>query len=181
MENDPDIVVRNSSSVRSQAEHLGLESPESLVVLPRNYFSADDVDELKMNQEALTIEKLLEQEGVDPDELTESNERPVTHAWSAETIGPIIHFTAEFLVENWDSVLTVIGLIESYYSTQRHSSIKFKFSVEHPDGTCKQVEYEGEPDKLEQVLDKLEVERDELMESDPDEAEATDDKETESA
>lgn len=152
---DPEINVRNGTDVRTQADQLGLQSPDSVVVLPNNYFSVEDIDDIRLNQDTITIEKLLEEEGMSPDELIDSSDYPVTHTWSAEAIGPIVHFTADFLVNNWAGVLTVISIIKSYYSSQRTSSVQFTFSVERPDGTYKHVSYEGDPEQLDQVTDLL--------------------------
>lgn len=164
MADDPVINVRDGDDVHTQAEQLGIQSPERFVILPQNYFVAESIDELRLNQEALTIEKLVEEEGLRPDEIIDSTEYPVTHTWSAETIGPLIHFTTDFLANNWQGVLTVISTLMTYYSTQRESSVQFTFSVEQSDGTHTQVQYEGSPEQLSQVTDLLKEQRNSVSE-----------------
>lgn len=168
------IRVHNGNNVRAQAEELGIQSPESFVILPQNYFSAESVDELRLNQETLTIEKLVEKEGFEPDQIVDFSDYPVAHRWSAEIIGPLIHFTAEFLIENWAGVLTIISIIKTHYLLQRESSIQFEFSVERSDGTHKQIIYEGDPEQLDQVTDLLEEEKRNARKNDSD-IEATED------
>lgn len=175
MSSNPTTCVEQGEDVDAHAEELNLQPPDSVAVIPQNFFSAETQSDLKLNQESITVEKLLEEEGIDTDELIDSTDHPVSHTWSAETIGPLIHFTAEFIANNWAGVLTVISIIQTYYSNQRTESVQFTFNVERPDGTTKAIQYEGPPEELDSVTDLIKEEGGEAIEPGDDAMEVTND------
>jgi hypothetical protein len=109
------ITIRPYLAVAERAAELGLEAPRTLALLPRNFESAVERDELLDEASAATIHQLLHQAGL-PEERFDSPQEPflalAQHA--VDWYGPTLFLSAGFINENPLLVGVAINLITDY-------------------------------------------------------------------
>lgn len=149
------ISTSEGVDVRSRAEELGLQSPERFSIVPSGLSKAESVDDLLHQDEAITIRKVINREGIEETPIDKDVSLDTYHARSAEFIGPVIYFSAKFLMDNWSGVVSIILGIRSYLLLRNAKNVTMSFNCESPGGENVLVEYEGPAENLDDVLDTI--------------------------
>lgn len=142
--------ISDYPSVTDRATDIGLRHPSGIAILPINFDSAQDQEQLLQRSEAATVRSLLRQAKMPPDELLP---RPKTLGFiqnnSFEWVGPIIFFSASLFSNSPDVFAVVINVLSNYLTdffkgVSGTKNVKLKVVIETtPGGTCKMVSFDG--------------------------------------
>ncbi len=102
-------------NVRHRAEDLGLENPNGIALLPRNFDVASSRDELVHESTAPTIRILLRQSKLTETRL-DSSRTPIPYILEEhlEWIGPTIYIGAYLLGQNPDILSPLLDTLSDY-------------------------------------------------------------------
>ena len=143
------VEISTYIDVKKRIADLGLNEPDSLAVLPRNFDAATSKDELLHESSTATVRSLWRQNGIEetPLENVEDN-IPYIQENAADWIGPTILVPALLLTQDPYSVTVALNVISNYLTdflkgipgvhTARLTLIK-----ETEEGTYREINYKG--------------------------------------
>jgi hypothetical protein len=150
------ISISEGQNIREDVERLDCESPDRFSIVPAGIQQADSIDELSLQDNSITIRKIIEREGVEETPIDEGLDLHTHKHRSAEFVGPTIFFAAHFLPDHWEEFVTVVESVQVYLEHLSINEANMSFVVEKDDGDEVSVEYEGPADELDEVLDTIE-------------------------
>lgn len=101
--------------VPAKVTALGYQSPEGVVILPRNFEVVESSNTLLYEDTAVTVRKLLRQAGLPSPKLEGEDQKiPELAQKSADWVGPTLFFTASLLSQNPAIVSVAVNVISSY-------------------------------------------------------------------
>lgn len=149
------ITTSEGTNVKRRADELGLQSPEEFSIVPHGMADAESIDDLLHQDEAITIRKVIKEEGIEETPIDEYVSLNIYHTRSAEIAGPIIYFSAEFIANNWGNITAIILAIRSYFVARNAKNISMEFYCETDNEQSTVVKYEGPPENLGDVTDAI--------------------------
>ena len=146
--------------VDSRTRELGLDLPGGAVVLPYNLDDAEKSSDLIYPGSSGTVLKLFRAESeVDVVGLTESP-LPERRDHDFTLIFPVLFFSAAYLSENPHAISVTLGVISNYATKMlqgvpRGGNVKISLAIESKETKTtktQKIDYEGPPDKLEDLI-----------------------------
>lgn len=141
-------------NVPRRAKELGLVVPTGVAVLPRGFENAASADDLVRESSALTIGKILRNQGVEVGHVQPEGRRlPLAMELSEDWIIPVIFLAPGCFVGSASIVKAVLRTLSEWAKSKR---VKASFAVEvSRDGEHVRADYEGPASGLEKLADKL--------------------------
>ncbi len=147
-------------SVSDRAAALGLASPTSLALLPRNFFDAKDPGDLIHEAHATTIRKLWAEKALPETPVEEPGKAlPAVVEHSADWIAPTV-FVSSMLLSNTPELVSVaIGVIANYatdFLKGRHGEPTVRLDVvveKSKSKSCQKISYTGPVKGLDDLPD----------------------------
>lgn len=152
------VTVSEGINVRERAEELGCNVPDRFSIVPTRLEGAESPDDLLHEAEAITLRKVIEQEGEEIEEtpIDEGLELNTYHKQGADFFGPVIYFSSTFLLNHWDEVVTITSIIQIHLQRRSVDEAHLAFNCEKENGDDVMIEYDGPADEVESVLDTIE-------------------------
>ncbi len=142
-------------SVEEQAEKLGCQVPAHVAVLPRNFATADSLEDLVHESNCATVRKLLAEAGVEESRIEpEGTKLPEIQENDFTWLGPTIFFAAAALANNPDLVTVALGVVSNYVSelfrgVTGQRRVRCDVVVEQTKTKkCVRIHFEGDPESL---------------------------------
>lgn len=153
------IVVGGYLSVNDRINELGCRVPQGLAIIPRNFQSAGARNELFYDTSASILRDLMKLGGVAESSLEPDGEKfPLREEPPDKTVSyadifpwqwPTLYAHATFLNEDELVVGKMLDSVSDFLvhwfkrSPDQERNVKLALVIEKPDGTCKQVQYDG--------------------------------------
>lgn len=149
------IVSESYCRVSDRFEDLGLQPKSGLLILPRGFENATEVDELHHESSSLTIRKLWREKGVGC-HLVQQPDRSITaHVEHDSTwVGPTIFISWLLWTENPEAVSLALNIVADYATdffkgrSLGTSTAKLDVVVEDQNGGCTRLRYKGPVDGI---------------------------------
>ncbi|MHA1228647.1 MAG: hypothetical protein ACTSPV_18130 [Candidatus Hodarchaeales archaeon] len=149
------IKVENYVNVEEKAQKLNLNIPSQIAVLPRNFKTATNKEELIHAPTTPTVRKLWKQNNIRETPIEKHGEKiPCSAEKAFEWIGPIIFISSLLLSQNPHLVNIALNVISNYltewFRGVPYNERKAKLSIvlKTRSGDYKEIKYEGFPDGL---------------------------------
>jgi len=156
------IIVENYVNVKEKAQKLNLNIPSQIALLPLNFETAITKEELVHAPTTPTVRKLWRQNNIQETPIEKSGEKiPCSAEKAFEWIGPTIFVSSLLLSQNPHLVNIALNVISNYLTdwfrgiAYNERKVKLSIVVETRSGDYKEVKYEGSPDGLDKLLDKV--------------------------
>ena len=144
------ITVENYINVKEKAQALNLNVPSQIALLPKNFKTSEDKEELIYTSTTSTIRKLWKQNNIQETPIERSGERiPCSAEEALEWIGPTIFIASSLLSQNPILVDIALNVISSYLADwfrgipYNERKIRLSIIIETNSGDYKEVKYEG--------------------------------------
>lgn len=155
------ISVSQFPSIAERVDSLGLKPPDGISVLPRNFASASDVEELVHEADASTICKVLEESGIDATLLSHRGRKlPSRVERDFSWVAPTIFVSSHIIAENPELVRILVQALAEYivahvsYKLQ-DNTVSVSFVIGGNNEPYRKIKYEGPANKLGSVVDEL--------------------------
>jgi len=150
------IEVRDYVSVSEKLQSLGAPAPGGLAVIPINLSTAKTIGDLRQHVESDTVRTLLKTNKIAHVEIfDEDNQPPYLQQYGAEWFGPTLFISAGLLSHDPNLLSVTLGVITNYlydlFKGAKDGKASLDVIVQQPDGSCKQVHYNGHPSGLSEV------------------------------
>jgi len=156
------IIVKNYVNVKEKAQILNLNTPSQIAVLPQNFETATTKEELIHAPTTPTVRKLWRQNNIQETPIEKSEEKiPCSAEKAFEWIGPTIFVSSLLLSQNPHLITIALNVISNYltgwFKGIPYNERKAKLIIveETRSGDYKEVKYEGPPDGLDELLNKV--------------------------
>lgn len=147
---------------RVRLSALGMNAGNGVLLLPSDFYSAENSAEFLYTPEALDIKALLRGAQIDVNTITHDEEGhpKFVENRDANWVGPIVLFGAAYLSQNPDTVAVALGVLANHiYDVFRGSSAKksctLSVVVEDEDGRCVKFDYSGAPEGLDKLINSV--------------------------
>lgn len=148
------VDVSETEPLGDKIDELGLQKPDEFGILPMGLSEAEDISDLRYGGEEVTVRKLLEQNGYQGTEIEGGQELHTQHLRHADWVGPTLYFSWSFVVNHWDDVVSIIGIIQAYYSQRGVDEAEITIKIEDEEkGIAKEAKYSGPAENIETVTD----------------------------
>ena len=154
------IEITDFPDVQHRSAELGVNAPDHLSLLPRNFESATSYGELIQESESATVLTLWRQNGLPVSKFENEGERiPYIQENAFEWIGPTIFIGAAILSSDPNAVGVALGVIANYLTAifkgnTDSEKVKFGVVVENKNTKkCKKINYEGNVEGVEKLTD----------------------------
>lgn len=146
------LEVTEVDSVPEYIDHEDVDQNSNILILPRQIPVEEGTTRLVDADESSTIQKLLEQEGIREFEKVEGE--GTRAEFGADIALPPLYFAIEFVLENPDIIVVTFELLAIYYSRRTSEEVSLSILAESDDSKY-EIEYEGSPEGLQEIPDKL--------------------------
>ncbi|WP_276252987.1 hypothetical protein [Halomontanus rarus] len=141
--------------VRTRAKELGCSEPTEFAFVPYGIENAEEKEDLALSDEAITLRKILKNEGFNETPIDDGESLETYSQKSAEAFIGTLFISYSLLEHDWDTAVAMITTIRDYYSDIRGSSeVQMTINTEKSDGESREVFYEGPAEELETALEK---------------------------
>lgn len=154
------IEITDYVNVKDKALSLGMNIPDGMAFLPRNFHTANSKEELVHESSVPTLRALFREEGVWETRVEKEGEKiPNIQENAFQWVGPILFFGSTLILQNPVMVSIAINIISNYLSdwfkgTIGNKKVILDFVVEQPGtGSHKHIHYEGDILGLEKLPD----------------------------
>lgn len=162
------ITVTDYPNVRERLRRLGCSEPNGFTILPLNFGSADSAEDLRQDAESVTVKKLLRSAHLPYDDILEDGRRPFyLLIRSYEWIAPTLFISAAIMSENPSLISVALSVVANYATDHfkggsKKENIKIHVVIEKSrKSTCTRISYDGPPEELPKILDKIEAMKEE--------------------
>lgn len=143
------------AEVESLPEYIGqgdVDQNSNIIILPRHIPVEEDSTRLVDADESSTIQKLLEQQGIQ--EVGKVEGEGTRAEFGADIALPPLYFALEFILENPDIIVVTFELLAIYYSRRTSGEVSLSILAESEDSNY-EIEYDGPPEGLQEIPDQL--------------------------
>jgi len=146
------LEVAEVESVPDYIDQEDVDQNSNIVILPRQIPVDGGSTRLVDADESSTIQKLLEQQGIQEVEKVEGE--GTRAEFGADIALPPLYFALEFILENRDMIVVIFELLAIYYSRRTSGEVSLSILAESEDSNY-EIEYEGPPEGLQELPDNL--------------------------
>ena len=154
----PEIEITAFISVADKALALGCNVPTGIALLPRNFDTVANKDELMHESSAPTVRQLWRQVGVIETRLEDEGERfpQISEHGFVEWIGPTILVTSAWLSQNPEVLAVALGVISNYLTdifkgVPDNPKARLHIVVQKDNGEYRKVSYKGSVDGMKEL------------------------------
>lgn len=158
--------IENYIDLRKRLAELDCVHPTDVAVLPENIEHASDRTELYQTTSALTLTKLLKEQGLSVSDIYGSNPAPQFRVErSFSELIPTIFVAATYIVQNPAATLMLLNAIEAFCRTQltvgrENKQVKLSIVKEEKEGASYlKLNYEGPESGLRDIPSILKSEK----------------------
>ncbi|NWF33499.1 hypothetical protein HH110_10660 [Stenotrophomonas sp. SAM-B] len=143
-------------SMTERIAALGGHPPAGLAILPENLATAATKSDLRQQVESDTVRTLLREHGIHFSEVfSDADQPPYLQQYSYEWFGPTLFVSASLLSQNPTALSVALGIITNYlydlFKGATEGKASLKIVLERPDGTCKQIMYQGPAEGMSEI------------------------------
>lgn len=149
------IEAEEGTDAKSKFEEVNADVPLGLSILPVGLDEHDSETFIVLPDDSDTVQKLLEQAGVEVSELDVEDDSSILVLRSEELILPTLYVAYIFTRDNWDQIKYVFEKLSEYYSQRYNQEVKMSVEQETADGETTRLTYQGPPERLEELSEKL--------------------------
>ena len=145
-------------NVADKATTLGCNVPTGIALLPRNFDTATNKDELMHESSAPTVRQLWRQAGIIETKLEDDGKRfpQISEHGFVEWVGPTILVTSAWLSHNPEVLAVALGVISNYLTdifkgNPDNPKARLHIIVQKENGEYRKVSYKGPVDGMKEL------------------------------
>lgn len=148
----PDIEEADLEEMLQNIENS--TNPSKFAILPRKYELTTGETIYVHGSSTPTLRKIFDEKNIEETPI-ENEELPIIHERDTAFIGPLLFISKEFIVNNWGSILTIVHILHTYAKDEGADTASVGVKYESPDGELLNLNYEGDPDNLPEIIDSI--------------------------
>lgn len=156
------IDISEYVNVSERATELGCNTPTGLTILPLNFDTAKQKDDLLYRDTAGTVRKLWRLQGLEETSIEKSGDSfPLLGEREFEWVAPTLFYSWALISQNLALAEMAISIISDYLSRilrglpPKKKSVRLDVVFEKADGECRKLHYEGDIDGLKDIPDAI--------------------------
>jgi hypothetical protein len=154
------VIITEYCNVVEKSIQLGLNLPNKITILPRNYYDAKNKEDLLYDSSVETIRKLFRQHNIEESRLESKGEIiPCIQENDFSLVLPTIFVSSLIMSQNTHAISLAISIISNYATDffkgiPGRNTVRLSIVVETMEGkSSKKVSYEGDCDGLKEIAD----------------------------